>query len=83
MVFLDLNCPARTDISFRLKIYAQDHKGRSILDDIPGLDMVKSFPLDYMHLVLLGVVRKFIYAIRDRKTNLKVEKKWSNHFQQC
>ena len=71
MVYLDLNFPGRTNLSFRLKTNEQHHKGRSILEDIPGLDMVKSFPLDYMHLVLLGVVRKFLYGIRDRKVILK------------
>lgn len=32
----------------------------SILSTIPGINMVHSFPLDYMHLVCLGVVKKKI-----------------------
>jgi len=32
----------------------------SILSKVPGINMVHSFPLDYMHLVCLGVVKKSI-----------------------
>lgn len=36
----------------------QNHNGTSILENIPNLDMVKDFPLDPMHLLHLGVVKK-------------------------
>lgn len=32
----------------------------SVITDIPNLDVIKCFPLDYMHLVVLGVMRKLI-----------------------
>lgn len=32
----------------------------SILKDLPNIDIVKSFSLDYMHLICLGVMRKLI-----------------------
>lgn len=32
----------------------------SNLIELPNFDIVQSFPLDYMHLVLLGVVRKLL-----------------------
>jgi len=33
----------------------------SVLTELSNLDMVRSFPLDYMHLVLLGATRKLIH----------------------
>ncbi|EFN64455.1 hypothetical protein EAG_07646, partial [Camponotus floridanus] len=50
----------RTDTDFRLKVQEDHHKGTSLLEQIPGLDMIKSFPLDYMHLICLGVVKKLV-----------------------
>lgn len=50
----------RTDTLFRLKDQESHHTNTSILEEIPGLDMVHSFPLDYMHLVCLGVMKKLI-----------------------
>lgn len=50
----------RTDTCYRTKIQEEHHNGTSILEQIPGLDMIKSFPLDYMHLICLGVVKKLI-----------------------
>lgn len=50
----------RTDSDYRSKAQEDHHNGTSLLEQIPGLDMVKSFPLDYMHLICLGVVKKLI-----------------------
>jgi len=54
------NLHLRTDTCYRTKIQEEHHNGTSILEQIPGLDMIKSFPLDYMHLICLGVVKKLI-----------------------
>lgn len=54
------NLILRTDAEFRSKIQGEHHKGTSILELLPNFDMVKQFPLDYMHLVCLGVVKKLI-----------------------
>ncbi|KAF0732693.1 Uncharacterized protein FWK35_00028767 [Aphis craccivora] len=41
--------------------YEDSHIGTiSKLVELPGLDIVSAFPLDYMHLVCLGVTRKLI-----------------------
>ncbi|KAJ8915730.1 hypothetical protein NQ315_000665 [Exocentrus adspersus] len=50
----------RTDSSFRTKEQESHHMETTILENIPGLDMIKSFPLDYMHLVCLGVMKKLL-----------------------
>ncbi|XP_075534572.1 uncharacterized protein LOC142568577 [Dermacentor variabilis] len=59
VVFLEMDCPLRTNISFREQHDSEHHKGDSILLDLP-IDCVDDVPLDYMHLVLLGVVKKLL-----------------------
>jgi len=52
----------RTHNSYVNRTYEEHHVGptTSQLTELPGVDLVYSFPLDYMHLVCLGVVRKMI-----------------------
>lgn len=50
----------RTDSDYRSKAQEDHHNDTSLLEQISGLDMVKSFPLDYMHLICLRVVKKLI-----------------------
>lgn len=54
------NFHLRTDITFRQKEQESHHTDTTILENLPGIDMIKSFPLDYMHLVCLGVVKKLV-----------------------
>ncbi|XP_077518709.1 uncharacterized protein LOC144128830 [Amblyomma americanum] len=54
-----MDSPLRTDQAFADQTQAEHHKGISPLTSI-GIPMVTRFPLDYMHLVCLGVVRKLI-----------------------
>uniref|UniRef100_A0A6P7GVQ8 Uncharacterized protein LOC114347306 n=1 Tax=Diabrotica virgifera virgifera TaxID=50390 RepID=A0A6P7GVQ8_DIAVI len=56
---LDRFC-LRTDDTFRTKKQKNHHNETSILENIPGLDMINSFPLDYMHLICLGVMKKLL-----------------------
>lgn len=58
MQFRDIDT-LRTDASFRSKSNAKHHKVDSPFLDLP-VDMVKCFPLDYMHLVNLGITKKLI-----------------------
>lgn len=39
------------------------HNGVSILENIPNLGMITNFPLEYMHLICLGVVKKLLLNI--------------------
>ncbi|KAK4878778.1 hypothetical protein RN001_011284 [Aquatica leii] len=57
------NLVLRTDEQFRAKNDEDHHTGYSILEEIPNLDMINSFPLDYMHLVCLGMVKKILYLL--------------------
>ncbi|XP_070396658.1 uncharacterized protein [Dermacentor albipictus] len=59
VVFCDMECPLRTDESFREQHDVEHHKGESGLLDLP-IDIVNDLPLDYMHLALLGVMRKLL-----------------------
>lgn len=58
-VLSDLSAPLRTDISFHSKQDKAHHAGTSPFSELQ-CGMVTSFPLDYMHLVCLGVVRRLI-----------------------
>jgi hypothetical protein len=41
---------------------------RSILADVNGIDMVKDFPSNYMHLCCLGVMKKLLHHWLNRET---------------
>ncbi|XP_076684082.1 uncharacterized protein LOC143377055, partial [Andrena cerasifolii] len=54
------NISLRTDVDFRSKTDPDHHSGTLIIEKIPGIHMINSFPLDYMHLICLGVVKKLV-----------------------
>ncbi|XP_053594757.1 uncharacterized protein LOC128667673 [Microplitis demolitor] len=58
-IFLETNSPLRTDNHFRINVPEQYKSKKSPLEDI-GISMTKDFPLDYMHLVCLGVMKKLL-----------------------
>lgn len=59
--FPNLSFIKRTDASFINHADDQYHNDEhSILEKIPNFGFVSCIPLDYMHLVLLGVVKKFL-----------------------
>lgn len=60
MTFPKLDAAKRTDSSFNDMEDADHHSGKSPLSDL-GIGMVSQFVLDYMHLICLGVVRRFIW----------------------
>ncbi|XP_046386311.1 uncharacterized protein LOC124165677 isoform X1 [Ischnura elegans] len=60
--FLDSHCSLRTNESFREKRDDIHHVGTTPLLKIPNLDIVAAFPIDYMHLICLGVMRKVLLA---------------------
>ena len=59
MTFPDLDASVRTDCDFSSMIDEDHHHHRSPLLRL-GIGMVTQFPLDYMHLICLGVMKKLI-----------------------
>lgn len=58
--FLEENCEKRTDASFRNKLHLKHHIGISVIEKLNSFDLVQSVPLDYMHLVCLGLVKRLL-----------------------
>lgn len=58
--FPDLHFEKRTNSSFIDLNDEAHHLGRSVLVDIPNFGVVSQIPLDYMHLICIGVVKKLI-----------------------
>ncbi|KAF0760368.1 Uncharacterized protein FWK35_00011028 [Aphis craccivora] len=52
----------RTHDMYVNMINEEHHVGKttSKLTELPGIDLIRNFPLDYMHLVNLGIVKKLI-----------------------
>ena len=55
----EISSTLRTDLDFCHQKHSEHHSGVSPLVEI-NFDMVTKFPLDYMHLVCLGVMRRLI-----------------------
>lgn len=60
MCFPNFNYQARTNDSFSNQIQEEHHLGRSILLNIPHFGIVSHIPLDYMHMICIGVAKKLI-----------------------
>jgi hypothetical protein len=72
LVFLEQDAPLRTDQSFSDKSNREHHKEIDSPLEKLGIGLVSNFPLDYMHLVCLGVMRRLLMAWKSgpRKTRL-------------
>lgn len=57
MTFPESDATLRTDESFRTKRNKHYQHGTSCIEDLP-IDIIEQFPLDYLHVVCLGVVKK-------------------------
>ena len=60
MTFPEMDAPSRTDDQFASGAYEDHQLGLSPLIPL-GIGCVTQFPIDYMHLVCLGVVRRMIF----------------------
>jgi hypothetical protein len=67
LVYPEINAPLRTDVAFDEMADAEHHKKKSPLAGL-GIGLVSTFPLDYMHLVCLGVMRRLLVAWTDRSS---------------
>lgn len=79
---MDQNGFLRTDESHRQDVKRADSgqqangvKGYSLLMDLPHIDMVWSFPFEYMHGLLLGVTHQLWKQWKDGKSIYKIKKK--------
>lgn len=61
--FPDLEFILRTDDDFLSQRQEEHHVGLTILQEIPNFGLISGFPLDYMHLICLGVVKKLIVSL--------------------
>ncbi|XP_072760814.1 LOW QUALITY PROTEIN: uncharacterized protein [Anoplolepis gracilipes] len=69
VIFPEINSTLRTDDSFKNKTQIEHHTGDSILEDL-SIGMISQIPLDYMHLVCLGVIKRLLQLwIRGNKQN--------------
>jgi len=84
VVFLRTDLAKRTNESFQLQSNFAHHNGVSPLLQI-GIDMVTEFPIDYMHLVCLGVMKKLLKAWvkGPHKIRLKGRELVNQHLRLC
>ena len=59
VTFPEVDATDRTDVMFDEMVDEEHHHGATILRQL-NLGLVSQFPLDYMHLVCLGVMKKMI-----------------------
>lgn len=72
VVFLELDCTSRTDESFATRHQPEHHREYSVLESL-GIGMVSKIPLDYMHLVCLGVMKKLLQFWIKGKMNVRMK----------
>ena len=60
MTLDNVNCQKRTPHSFINQTQKKHHVGMSPFLNVTNLNMISQFPLDYMHLVLLGVTKTLL-----------------------
>lgn len=76
---------ARTDVSFRNRVDMDHHISTSPFERL-NIDMVEQFPHDYLHVVLLGVMRKLIrmwisggtYSLLPSRQTAKISRRLEN-----
>lgn len=65
------NAPLRTDESFRNQENKEHHHDDSPLEELP-IDMVRDIPLDYLHLILYGIMKRLLTLWVNGTKNFKL-----------
>lgn len=60
--FPEIDNILRTDDDFISKRDTSHHNGSTVLEKIPNIGLITEVPLDYMHLICLGVVKKLLVS---------------------
>ncbi|XP_011858878.1 PREDICTED: uncharacterized protein LOC105556398 isoform X2 [Vollenhovia emeryi] len=71
VVYPEMNAPLRTAESFAMQSDKQHHTGISPLLSL-NIDMISQMPYDYMHLVILGQVKKMLKIITGKLNPMKL-----------
>ena len=79
MIFKDSSGIPYTDQMFRNQVIPDHHNGPSPFLDIPGIDLVRDFPLDFMHFACNGLTLKLLQQLRCSNSFFKLS---ANQFQQ-
>lgn len=69
VTYPDCEAPLRDNESFRLQSNAEHHTGLTPFCALP-VDMVQFFPIDYMHQVCLGVMRRLLVCLDSRSQKI-------------
>nr|CAI5844559.1 unnamed protein product [Callosobruchus analis] len=73
MSYPKIDCPKRTDLSFRNKLDVDHHKSHSPLTELP-IDMIEDFVVaDSLHLLDLGIMRRCLLGWREGSYNFKTK----------
>lgn len=70
--FPDDNAHLRTDSDFKNHIDNDYHISETILKNIPKLGLVTNIPLDYQHLICLGVTKKLMFLWLSDKIEVRL-----------
>ena len=79
MIYKDSSDLPYTDEMFRNRHIPDHHSGTSPFQDIPGMDLVRDFPLDFMHCVCKGVAIKLLQQLRCPSSSFKLSA--NQHYQ--
>lgn len=60
LCFPETKFDLRTDHTFRNRLQEEHHTGISCIENISNFDLIRGVPLDYMHLICLGIVKRLI-----------------------
>lgn len=72
MTFPETQANLRFDTSFRQRFQPEHHNGYSCLEEL-FVDVIYQVPIDYMHCVCLGIVRRLVWFWVKGKRNVRLD----------